>query len=346
MGHNIRYYYKQICRHIHRIPLDNKTIGYLKTYSKSKFATPLKKGQFQHSPIDKRLYDRSMKVLNDILVNEDYKSIDTLLDFVYKDMQPQSPWISQFMKYKYTAFRPYWPQVHLLDELAHGSKHSKLYKEYLENEKDTDLCLQEYFGISSVSTKLKLKPLRWQGDNEPSQITDILLEFKKLHTFLFKNQDKLTHLKIQPIEVAYPTNRFALPLHVTQRDRLLKEKINYAKSLCEEFKPIRKESLDHLIRFAIHKPGDDKPEEAYQINEMFFRYMRRKHSIESTTLSPLTRKYLRSKKLIPNDNNIRKYIREYVRRQFYCDSSDYKMSWMQNFYENEKRIVPEIELPS
>lgn len=75
--------------------------------------------------------------------------------------------------------------------------------------------------------------------------------------------------------------------------------------------------------------------------------MIRKHNYESVNLNPLHKKHLRSKQLIPNDNNIRKYMREYVRKQFYYDSNlkTYKMSWMQNFYENEKRIIPDVEIP-
>ena len=348
MGHSIRQYYKQICRRIHRLPLDRKTLKYLHLYCKGKFATPLKKAQYQHSPIDKNLHERGISILDEVLVNENYESLDIVLDFIYKDTRLQPSWITDFMKFKYSAFKPYWPQVHLFNELTHNPEHSKIYKENLEKEKDADLSLLDYFGISPEPIDLDLKPLRSPVGDKPSPVVVILLEIKKLHLFLFKNQEKLTHLKIQPLEITYPTNRFALPIHVTQRDRLLKEKINYAKKLTQEFRPICEESLNHLIKFAIYKPGNKEPSNTYKINEKFYRYMIRKHKMESTRLSPLSRRHLRSKKLIPDDNNIRKYMREYVRRQFYYDSNlnTHKMSWMQNFYENEKRVVPDIEIRS
>ncbi|CUM48665.1 uncharacterized protein AC631_00308 [Debaryomyces fabryi] len=347
MGLSIRQYYKQICRRIHRLPLDHKTIECLRLHCKSKFVTQLKKGQYQHTSIDKSSFDKGIKVLDDVLVNENYDSLNTILDFIYKEALPQPQWVSDFMKYKYTAFRPCWPQVHLFNELTTTPKQSKLYEEALEKDKDMDLSLVSYFGIKPASIDTDLKPLKLAID-KTSPVSKILLEFKKLHSFVFRNQEKLTHLKVQPLEVIYPANRFGLPIHVTQRDKLLKQKVNYAKSLCQEFKPIYENSLNHLVEFAIYKPGSTKGNDAYKINENFFKYMIRKHNYERDNLNPLYKHHLRNKKLIPNDNNIRKYMREYVRKQFYYDSKlkTYKMCWMQNFYENEKRIVPGIEIPS
>lgn len=348
MGLSIRQYYKQICRRIHRLPLDHKTIERFQLYCKSKFLTQLKKGQYQHSCIDRSSYDKGIKVLDDVLVNENYDSLNTILDFVYKETLPQPQWISDFMKYKYTAFRSCWPQIHLFNELATTPKQSKLYEEALEKDKDVDLSLVSYFGIKPESIDFDLKPLKFTIHDMTSPVSEILVEFKKLHSFVFRNQEKLTHLKIQPLEVTYPANRFGLPIHVTQRDKLLKQKLNYAKSICQEFKPLCVDSLNHLVEFAKFKPGNIKGNDAYKINENFFKYMIRKHNYERDNLNPLYKKHLRNKKLIPNDNNIRKYMREYVRKQFYYDYElkTYKMCWMQNFYENEKRIVPDIKISS
>jgi len=347
MGLSIRQYYKQICRRIHRLPLDCKTIERFQLYCKSKFVTPLKKGQYQHSSIDKRSYDKGIKILDDVLVSENYESLNVILDFIYKETSPQPSWISGFMKYKYTAFKPYWPQVHLLNELTTTPKQSKLYEESLQRDKDADLSLSDYFGIKPDSVDIGLRPLKSTTGDKTSPVSTIMLEFKKLHSFLYKNQEKLTHLKMQSLEVTYPTNRFALPIHVTQRDNLLRLKINYAKNLTTEFRPICEDSLNHLIKFAVLKPGNTGGNGAYKINGIFYKYMIRLHNYENVNLNPLHRKHLRSKQLIPNDNNIRKYMREYVRKQFYYDSNlkTYKMSWMQNFYENEKRIIPDIEIP-
>lgn len=347
MGLKLCQYYKQVYRRIYRLPVDPRTLNLLHTYTRAQFEVPLNKIQYQHNPINKKLYDKGIKILDNILIEDDYDSLEEVLDFVYKETQPQSQWILDFMKYKYLAFKPHWPQVHLFRELTKSPKHLALYEESLKNDKNEDLSLIEYFDIVPNANDIDLRPLKSMTKDTPSPITIITQEFKKLHSFLIRNQERLTHLKIQPMEVAYPTNRFALPIHVTKRDLMLKEKINYSKRLCEEFIPMKESSLENLIKFAIHKPGKNDVDPSYEINKNFYRYMIRKHKIERMELNPLKKKYVRTKNLIPNDNNIRKYMREYVRKQFSYDSKlgSYKMSWMQNFYENENRIVPNVELP-
>lgn len=323
-----KLYYRNLCRRYNRLPLDKLSIFKLRI---------LTKNNFLDTHFNKKKYDKHRQLLDDILIHENYDKIEKLLDLIYKQNLDILGWVLELKNTNYLELKQEWPQVHLIYELTStgDKKHLKEYEEKLKTENNDDICLMKHFGLEDISV---LKPLAiLPRANNSASHGDIINESKILHKFLFDNQTKLTHLKILPIEALYPTNRFGLPLHVTKRDKILRRKITYIKSLFEEFQTISKTDLEHLVSFATYNGGSGK-DPKLELPQGFFKYMKKKHDIEKVTLNPLVRKFIRSKTLIPNDNNIRKYYRDYVRKQYYLEDRTYKMCWMQNFYENAETL--------
>ncbi|CCE79952.1 Piso0_003045 [Millerozyma farinosa CBS 7064] len=336
-------FYRRIYRHIVRLPVDVTTLEQIKTISRNEFRTPLKKAEFRYSSIDDRKYNEHFTLLRKILVNEEYDTLNDVYNLVYK--REKISWMEELRRTRYIAFRPFWPVVHLFLQLQISDKHKKKYQNLLEKDKDKDFSLMSFFNIAPDEVQCDIDRLGGSDGSSVNEAESLVKQIRKFHDFLKKNQEKLTHLKIHPFELELPSNSFGLPLHASRRDRLLKEKINYCKQLCENFIPIDQKGLAHLIKVAIHKPGAQSTDVGpYSINKNFFKYMERKRRKEQDMyLNPRVIAN-RSKKVIPSDNDIRKGIREYVRHQFYYDSGNYFMSKMQNFYENEREIAPYISL--
>ena len=334
--------FKEIIRRIRRLPVDYRTLNILSTYAKKEFKVPLKKRNFKFVPMNLKLYDRAVQIMDNILERRDPDVIHNILDFSYKEVEPAPTWVRLFQKQKFLLFKQYWPQVHLIDEIAPGSKLQKAYWQKLKEETGPEFSLMNFFGIDEKNVEGELEPIKKDKGSTNSLISELADRYFALHTFLFHNQAKITHLKIQAMEVFYPPNVFGLPLHTQRRNEIFLDKINYSKRVSLEYRAIEKETLRYLIDFAIHTPGEKEAIEPYRINRNYHRYMQRK-------LKGDYKKSLRKpkKQLILNDNNIRKIYRAYVSKQFYYDkdSQKYKLSWMQNFYENDKRIAPDITLP-
>lgn len=290
-----------------------------------------------------KLYDKAVQIMDNILERRDPDVIHKILDFSYKEIEPAPTWVQIFQKQKFLLFKQCWPQIHLIDEIAPGSKQQKAYWQKLKEQMGLEFSLLNFFDIDKENIEGQLEPIEKEKGSTYSLIEEIADEHFKFHSFLFHNQAKITHLKIQAMEVFYPPNTFGLPLHIQRRNEIFLDKINYSKRLGLEYRAIEEETLKYLIDFAIHTPREDVATEPYGINRNYHRYMQRK-------LKGDNKKSLKKpkKQLILNDNNIRKIYRAYISKQFYYDndSQKYKLSWMQNFYENDKRIAPDITLPS
>lgn len=324
--------YKELLKRIRLLPLDSKSIRRYKCLTKLQFKSSTKPW------IDTSRYQKQISLLDQVLVREDYDKLKDILDVIYKDEREIPNWLQKFQGLNYLMWQRDWPQVHLVYQLTKHSKFIQEYEDALTEEKNDDLSLVRYFGYSNDNELRERGLVPLKRDNEESSKEDTLIHIAKLHKFLLNHQKILTHLKIKPLEVIYPTNRFSLPIHVSRRQKLLKQKITYIKNLFKTFRPIEVESLKHLIDVALYKQGQ-QGHHSLQLNELFYRYMTKKHRIERISLSPTVKKYTRKKRLIPNDNNIRKILRQYVKEQFYIVDGDYKLSWMQNFYENNHQVT-------
>ncbi|KAK6458728.1 uncharacterized protein RJT20DRAFT_8411 [Scheffersomyces xylosifermentans] len=338
---NLKPYYKEFCRRIHRLPLTRDMISRLMAITKYKLVTV----QPYNPKFDKRKYKNSIKLLDDILVDEKYDKLHDLLDVIFKTTIPVPAWKTAFLTMPFLQLQDHWPQVHAIHELTKVRAQLKPYEEALKEEANEDHSVMKFFNLSTTQDKdlPKLEMTRSYSKGQGSNIKEIVENVAILHKFIFKHSGVLD-VKVPPLEVLYPTNKYALPIHHKAREKLFKEKIAAIRNLFKALRPIKEEDLQILYEFAIHRPsGSNKPECA--INTRFYKYMIKKHKAEEKSLAPIIRHYLRQKKLIPNDHNIRKIFREYVMKQFYEeDKNVYRISWMQNFYENESSLLKSIQL--
>lgn len=313
-------YYRSLYRRLGRLPLDTRSLGILKESVKLQFRTakPIK----THSLVDRKSYDQLSTIADDILLRKQYRELATLLDYIHKQKWQSERWKQDFVHTKYSQWIPIWPQVHLLREFG-TPKHIDAYdKELASMDPPQTFSVLKELDLS-VSSHLKpLEPLHIEKGH--SNLQYLLENLTKFHIFLQKHTKALMDVKLMPIEVVYEPSRKGLPLSVAAREKIFRSKITYMKTLCQEFRPLRPGSMDHLVLVATGSSGD------FPINPVFFRYMKR----TSLLVSPFERKYLVQKQLIPNDRNIRFQYRSYVVRQFSIDEvGAYKPCPMQNFYD-------------
>lgn len=319
--------YKHIITKARRLPLDLRSLGLLKGVVKQQFQNKVRP---HRSGVDSRSVTKAVSVLDRILNDMDLESMEHVWDYLYK--QQEQAWIPQFTKTKYSVFREIWPQVHLMEEVAPNLKQLREYQRYLSKDLNEDFSVLKFMGINLSEPGLQMLPRR--SSSQVEDLSQMLHHVFQFHHFVATNRSKITHLKIQPFEVIYPTNKYAQPVHVSVRDRLLKKKVNYMKDLCKLYKPMAKGDLEHLINVATTA---DVTSFDLEINAAYFRYMERNRLSEVENKNPAVLQ-LRNKKLIPNENNIRKILRLYVMKQFYMEDGSYQMSWMQNFYEDPTAV--------
>ena len=340
--------YKSIIRRIRRLPLSYTQLHDLLALLKSLYPTPKSKNY--------------LKLLDNILVNEKFDDITHILDLLYKGSSPQ--WLKEFKHTNYLSLKSSWPQVHLINELTKDPSVLKKYQHQLQEESNEDISMVAHFGLSPGKREPIVPLVKYSSHT--GRIDSMMNEAAKRYKFVFANQGLLSRSKIPVLEVIYPTNRLALPLHPAKRDRLLKEKVTSVKHTLELYKPITIEGLQEIYQLAIHKPLSeshhrDKPNnpsnkpnspsnklnspsnklDPLTINKNFFKYMEKKRQHE--IISSMVQKHLRPKKLIPTDHNIRKIFRNYTMKQYYLEDDTYRMSWMHNFYENEGSMIEEFK---
>lgn len=325
---NVRASYRGLYRRVRRLPLDRNTLGSLQTRLREEFG-PSKR------PNRKRL-DTYEALLDRFLVQEEYSVLGDILDYIYKPLERR--W-AVFGALSHLSLAEHWPTVHLISEIDDNGRSERLYKQAIEKQKPGPFSLMEHLGLTlSKADETRFQELSRLSRDPKEQKTDIKLlmaEVAQFYAFLEKNQGKVTHIKVPPFAFVLETNRMGLPLSVVERNSRLKQKVNQVKEFLRQYRPIAKEDLAHVIRVAVHRPLEN-PVPELALNPAFFRYMDRKHHIEELSLAPYTRKYKRNKKFVPSDNNLRKLLRAYVRKQFYVDPNlGYTLSWMQDFYEME-----------
>lgn len=322
----ITAYYKQLYRRIVRLPLDAHSLNRLRLKVRHRF---------QHTTfistkymLHRKQYNHAISVMDTILVKERYLEFGSLLDLVYKHDEPRPQWIEAFLHTKYTAFRPIWPKIHLIEEFGDESHIGKYHNELQKVEPRTEFLLMKELNLKEDPDLDPLLPI--QHDVSVDSSTQFLYEeMRTFYKFLSSNFAKLlSGLKIQRFEVFYEPNPYGYPQSVNAREHILKAKINYMKSLLSTYVAIAEVDLKRIIRF-IHDREDI-------INPAYYRYMVRKRNKEhqSESVSFLENKYGRHKLLIPDERVIIFYYRQYVVQQFYQGASgSYSMSPMQSIYD-------------
>jgi hypothetical protein len=273
-------------------------------------------------------YDEIITLLDEILVEWKFTKLQQVLDICYTKWNEK--WAIELLSLSYHTLKPYWPQYHLIHVMNNATALKK-YNHALHKEKNDDFSVSKHFGFQPDPQE-SIPLIRTYGSVQKSKVFMIskMQEFHKL----LNNNPHIFPDKLPMLEVAYPTNRFANPMVPKVRDNLLRCKVVFFQKLLQKHKPIEKLDLVHLYKFAIHKPLQPSN---LDINPGFFRYMNR----IKPQFNPVLKK-IRSKHLVPTDNNIRKIYRNYVMSLFYVDHGDLKPSCMKNFYENETPL-PLIE---
>lgn len=322
----IKTYYRQLYRRLVRLPLDLYSLNLLRL--KIRF-------RFQHSKsistkfiLHKKQYDHAITVMDSILVKERYLDFGSLLDLVYKFNEPHSKWIKGFLHTKYMAFKPVWPQIHLIEEFGDECHIKKYHNELRRAEPCTDFLLMKELNLAEDADFKPLLPIKHEVavDSNINVFHDEMLQFYK---FLSSNFTRLlSGLKLQRFEVFYGPNPYGYPQSVNARENILKAKINYMKSLITTYVPMKEADLKRLIKF-IHDDQDT-------INPAYYKYMilKRKKENRNDSVSFLEKKYGRHKLLIPDERMITFYYRQYIVQQFYRGSDNsYSMSSMRYIYD-------------
>lgn len=316
-------FYRSITRRICRLPLDVKSIETLQLTVKQSFRSA--KSVSSYSIVHRKQYDRLSTIVDDILERNKYRELDTLLDFIYKDKGDLEPWKARFANIRYNRWKSIWPQIHLLREFGKPKHISAYDKELSRMDGVGEFSILKELNLAVPPDLAPLEPLKKHSSG--SDLNALFAQVQDFHKFLKKNSKALMTVTLKPLEVTYEPSRIGLPLSVAAREKKLRSKITYIKSLCQEFRPLKDGSLQHLILVATDEPGPQNV-----INPNFHRHAKRvRERVEKA--SPLERKYLLQKQLIPNDRNIRFLYRGYVTKKFTIRDGRYTMNPMQNFYD-------------
>lgn len=277
--------FKNIITKIRRLPVDVRTLEKLKGHIKK---------EFKKSGTGTRKIRRVNRVVDDIIEKENWSNIADVLDYVYKTIEGKEVYAEHFRmveevnKMNYDDAR-WFPQTHIIKELKIDDKFQQAF--------DEDLAMPRHkLDVDENIGSIELLPLKVKSSK-----TQFLPQLTKFYDFLSKSS--VTHLKLPPMDVVYPPNRFGKPMHIVGRDKILNDRLKYIKTLLQ-YQPILEQSLLELNKVLDYQ---------IPINEYFFKYMMRKDRI------------IGKKKLIPTDKNIVKIYRQYLMKQFFI-SDGYKMN--------------------
>ncbi|CAN3376797.1 hypothetical protein DIURU_001577 [Diutina rugosa] len=311
--------FKQAVTAIRRLPVDTVTLNRIVASVKSQVKQA-------RNPQDlPRLYRSWISLQRQLVEDERWSSLSDVLDRCYK-RPPQ--WYHQFRSVSPVQLKPFWPQVHLIDEFGTEPALRKYHEAQALIGASNTSWLRQGPGESPFTMLRKYG----SGVSLYEQLTDKAV---KLTRFVSHNQSRLAAKRNIKPEVSYPTDQYALPLSAKRQNNIFVKKIREVKQLVTQFVPLAKYDLDWLITVA------STPLESSEvaINPNFFRYMERKREIEKEQLSPKLRAK-RTKWWIPTEHNIRKHYRSYVTRQFFIDDSgNYQLSPMDNFFHNQKPLT-------
>ncbi|GEQ71854.1 hypothetical protein JCM33374_g5540 [Metschnikowia sp. JCM 33374] len=274
-------YYKNLYRRVARLPLDHRSLEITRQKLRSHFTNS--KNVPTYSVVNRKLYDRVVSVLDGILIDEQYKKFDKLLDLIYLDLEPRAEWVDQFYHTRYGAFKTSWPQVHLIDEFGDAKSRRNYHEVLARMQPTTDFSFVKAMKIPRDAEFGNLKPLQHSPKSEPGVFSpsELFGQVRIFHSFLNSQAKVLSDTQIHMLDVCYKPNRYGLPPSIATMEAELKLKVNYAKLLLEKFRPIGKENLMYLIEFVT-----SKDQSGPKINPGFFRYMLRKRNKEEGLLSP------------------------------------------------------------
>lgn len=330
--------YRTLLRRIRKLPFDAKTVQHARTKLKTLVDRP-----------SKRYHSKSIKqyiaAFDSLLVDEKYDHIPSILDIIYKKLEPSPVWVKNYNKMEFNDIISRIPQHHLMEELTSDQKTLKEYHETLEKKYKTEIPWPESSlrEINEVGTQVftPIKKLSTSPSKHEQALFDSTMQkFIENYNFVYKNQLQLTHLKLQPLEILYPINQYGQPLPLNRIKKLQREYLAKTVNIIfETIPPIKKEYIFNLYDFVASVDSE--------VNPFFFKALQRKRDKTKETQSPLKRKYESQRNTLPSQNSIKKIVREYILRQYYWDSDleKFMLSPMREFYETNHPKIEGIEYP-
>lgn len=326
--------YRNLYRRLVKLPLDEASLGHLRLKIRSRFESNQDQNQdiSRKHILNRKQYEHAIHVMDSILVKNKFLSFGSLLDLVYVFDEPQPQWVSDFHHTKYSAFKPVWPQIHLIDEF--GSKnHIRLYYHELEKlEPILNFLIMKEMSLEDDPELPPLEPIKHNFSSDVSNQSSLLVLYNNINGFYkFLNQHSskiLKDIKIKKFEVFYKPNPYGYPLSVETREIILRKKINYMKKILRTHVPISLIGLLNIISFI--------KDESKVINPNYYRHMVRKRENDAIngTISYYEKKFVMDKQLIPDERLFRFYYRKYAVGQFSRnDNNTYIMSPMSSIYE-------------
>ncbi|CAN3476273.1 hypothetical protein DICA0_D13674 [Diutina catenulata] len=319
--------YKELCRRLQRLPLDLTSLRRLQSVVKTRVRTARR-------PEDvPRLLRTVARQCDSLVEHERWSEFPQLLDVVWKQQQP---WVHQFHHTSYVQLKPWWPQVHIVDEFGTDEGKQRYYDELAKHEVG-DLA---FLTRKPVPSDLPVFTMIRQYSPEQSPYKKMVEECQRLFKFCERHSGQLGIKRKLMLEAVYVTDQYGLPLNPLHRNKTLSLRVKEMRQLTRERVPVAKSDLEVLKRVALYKQEEFSPD--LSINPNFFKYMARKKAHEAQHLSPKVSKVLRTKWWAPSEHNIRKWYRGYVRSQFYVEDGQYVMSDFTNFFENENSVEAKV----
>lgn len=223
-------------------------------------------------------------LFDSILIEEQYKQLPKVLDFIYKDIKPD--WLVKFMNTLYIQLKGKWPTMELMKKLPQTKN-------------------EEFSVAETLLGKSFELPLLTQYSNQKDTTSEMIDNVSKLYNFIVFYRAAFGVSK-HIMDVVYLPSKLGTVQHPISRDIQLKEKIWLVRKVVKEFQPILKQSLDRLI--LIYKTNSP-------ITPNFYKHISRLRAAD-TSKSSTARKLFR-KEFVPNKDDVYEIILEYLQKLFY-----------------------------
>ncbi|CAI5760103.1 unnamed protein product [Candida verbasci] len=194
-------------------------------------------------------------IFNEILNKEQYRDgIPKLLDLIYIN---KPYWLIELDSLKYTKFKGYWPEVHLIEELTNNKY---LLDRYYGNYQKS-FSVVKFMGEKPNETL----PLITRAEKD-HHINEVVNNAKNAFKLIISNKT-IFEVSKRPFEVLYFPSKLGKIEYQKGREIRFKNKIKYVKELLNKFPPMEKSQLIKLFQ-SINQP----------ITPNFYKHLRRRRA--------------------------------------------------------------------
>ncbi|KAG7664972.1 uncharacterized protein J8A68_001500 [[Candida] subhashii] len=313
--------YKSVVKQIRRLPLPSPIIQDTRKFVKKRYRKALRSSSSTANV-------HTLKILlDDILIEESYTiKIPELLDTIYKGRD--NSWIYQFHKIPYIKFKPFWPQIEMINEIGKSGDADadvKQYNNQLKSYINADFSVTEFLGYEGLDSKVKPLELYKHYGIRENPVENIFKRVDQLYKFILNHKDRL-EVKPPIFEILYPPTNYGLPIGSHFRDRLVKTRISQVRQILTSCKPMLKKDIIDIAQMVNNQ---------IPINPNYYKYIHRKQLQDQINLDPIITQDLRKPILnIDNDDNFYLILREWLTKQFYLNRKDNKYEfYIENYYD-------------